>query len=50
MLKIIEVLKKYKGYFICIIIILLSVVSIFMQNLDRKNTLKVNNKDKKKIR
>lgn len=42
MKKIIEVLKKYKIYIICFSLILLSIISIIVQNIDRKNTIKVN--------
>ncbi len=40
-----NIIIKYKSYIICIIIILLSVISIIIQDIDRKNTLKVNNNE-----
>lgn len=49
MKKIIEYIKKYKGYIIFLLIILLSIISIIMQDLDRKNTININNKELKKV-
>lgn len=42
-----NIILKYKTYIICILIILLSVISIIIQDIDRKNTLKVNNLEMK---
>ena len=42
MKNIIELFKKYKVYFICGIIILLSIISLIMQYFDKKNSMKVN--------
>ncbi|MEG0872752.1 MAG: SLBB domain-containing protein [Clostridia bacterium] len=43
--KIKEIILKYKIYIICIIVVILSFVSIFIQKKDRENTLKVNSKE-----
>lgn len=43
MQKAIKFILKYKGYIICVVILILSILSIYIQNIDRKNTLKVNN-------
>ena len=43
--KVKEIILKYKAYIICIAIIILSIVSIAIQNKDRKETLKVNNSE-----
>lgn len=40
-----NIIIKYKAYIICIIIIVLSILSIIIQDIDRKNALKVNNKE-----
>lgn len=43
--KIINFVKKYKGYIICIAIIIISAISIIFQDIDRKNTMKINNEE-----
>lgn len=43
--KIIKFIQKNKGYIICFLIIILSVISIVFQDLDRKNTIKINNEE-----
>ncbi len=43
MLKLKNVIIKYKIYIICICIIVLSIISVVIQSIDRKNSLKVNN-------
>lgn len=43
--KIIKFIQKNKGYIICFLIIILSVISIVFQDLDRKNTMKINNEE-----
>ncbi|MDD3303447.1 MAG: helix-hairpin-helix domain-containing protein [Clostridia bacterium] len=45
MKKIKEIISKYKLYIVCIIVIILSIVSIILQNVDRKNLEKVNSKE-----
>lgn len=45
MTKIKEIILKYKAYIICVVIIIMSIISIIMQDMDRKNTLKVNDKE-----
>ena len=49
MKKFIEFLNKYKGYIIFIIILILSIVSVIMQNIDRKNSIIINNKELKNV-
>ncbi len=49
MKKIVKILNKYKGYILCLIIIILSIISILVQDIDRKNSLKVNNTENKSI-
>lgn len=39
---------KYKTYIICLIIIILSIISIIFQNIDRKNLEKVNKEESTK--
>lgn len=43
--KVINVIKKYKGYIICLSIIIISAISIIFQDIDRKNTMKINNQE-----
>lgn len=43
--KIIKFIQKNRGYIICFLIIILSVISIVFQDLDRKNTIKINNEE-----
>lgn len=45
MKKTLEILKKYKGYLVCIIIIILASLSIFIQNSQKENPKKVNSND-----
>lgn len=42
MKKIHEILTKYKGYIVCIVIIILSSLSIFIQNIEKNTKSKVN--------
>lgn len=37
-----EFLKNYKMYILCIVILILSIISIVVQAIDRKNTMQVN--------
>jgi competence protein ComEA len=39
---IVEIFKKYKTYILCIVIILLSIISIVIQYIDKNNSMKVN--------
>lgn len=43
MIKLKKIFIKYKTYIICICIILLSIVSVILQSIDRRNSIKVNN-------
>lgn len=43
--KIIKFIQKNKGYIICFLIIFFSAISIVFQDLDRKNTMKINNQE-----
>ena len=43
--KIKNIILKYKTYIICLIIIILSIISIIFQNIDRKNLEEVNKKE-----
>lgn len=45
MQKIKNIILKYKTYMICILVIILSIISIIFQNIDRKNLEKVNKKE-----
>lgn len=45
MKKIINFVNKNKIYIICFIIVIISVISIFIQKKDRENTMKVNSKE-----
>ncbi len=36
---------KYKGYIICFVVIVISGISIIMQDIDRKNSLVINNEE-----
>jgi competence protein ComEA len=38
----IQIIKKYKVYIICAILIFLSLVSVIIQNIDRKSVIKIN--------
>ena len=46
--KIKNIILKYKTYIICLIIIILSIISIIFQNIDRKNLEEVNKKENTK--
>lgn len=40
--KILKFLNEYKKYLICVVIIILSIISVVIQHIDRKNSLVVN--------
>lgn len=45
--KIKKIILKYKSYILCAIILILSIVSIIIQSIDRRNTSYINNEEMK---